>query len=78
MEWPPRSPDSSPLDFFLWGHLKSVVYQNRTRTLDYLKDEITTECQRISTETLNRVKKSFIKRINAFANAEGEQIEHLL
>ena len=74
MEWPPRSPDSSPLDFFLRGQLKSVVYQNRTRTLDYLKDEITTECQRISTETLNGVKDSFIKRVNA----EDEQFEHLL
>ena len=24
-EWPPRSPDLSPLDFFLWGFLKSKV-----------------------------------------------------
>lgn len=24
-EWPPRSPDLTPLDFFLWGYLKNVV-----------------------------------------------------
>lgn len=24
--WPPRSPDLTPLDFFLWGHLKNKVY----------------------------------------------------
>uniref|UniRef100_A0A1Y1L7H2 Tc1-like transposase DDE domain-containing protein n=1 Tax=Photinus pyralis TaxID=7054 RepID=A0A1Y1L7H2_PHOPY len=24
--WPPRSPDLTPLDFFLWGHLKNLVY----------------------------------------------------
>ena len=34
--WPPRSPDLTPLDFFfLWEHVKSVVYikpQNKTRT----------------------------------------------
>ncbi|KAJ4451308.1 hypothetical protein ANN_02769 [Periplaneta americana] len=24
--WPPRSPDLNPLDFYLWGHLKSLVY----------------------------------------------------
>ena len=23
--WPARSPDLTPLDFFLWGHLKSEV-----------------------------------------------------
>ncbi|GBL93892.1 hypothetical protein AVEN_153650-1 [Araneus ventricosus] len=22
VEWPPRSPDLTPLDFFLWGHIK--------------------------------------------------------
>ncbi|GFT56036.1 uncharacterized protein TNCV_3117211 [Trichonephila clavipes] len=25
-EWPPQSPNLSPLDFFLWGFLKSKVY----------------------------------------------------
>ncbi|VVC27620.1 Hypothetical protein CINCED_3A024456, partial [Cinara cedri] len=24
VKWPPRSPDLTPLDFFLWGHLKTV------------------------------------------------------
>ena len=24
--WPPRSPDLNPLDFYLWGHLKALVY----------------------------------------------------
>lgn len=25
--WPPRSPDLTPLDFAVWGHLKSLVYE---------------------------------------------------
>jgi hypothetical protein len=25
-EWPARSPDLNPLDFYMWGHLKSVGY----------------------------------------------------
>ena len=69
---------SITLDYFLWIHVKSVVYQNRPRTLDELKDAIMTECQKITSETLNRVKDSFIKRIDACINAEGEQFEHLL
>jgi hypothetical protein len=24
--WPPRRPDCNPLDFYLWGHLKTFVY----------------------------------------------------
>ncbi|GBM69245.1 hypothetical protein AVEN_134692-1 [Araneus ventricosus] len=27
-EWPPRSPDLTPMDFFLWGYLKQQVYDN--------------------------------------------------
>ena len=26
--WPARSPDLSPNDFFLWGHLKNNIYTN--------------------------------------------------
>ena len=25
VEWPPRSPNLTPLDFFLWGYLKAKV-----------------------------------------------------
>ncbi|GBM18857.1 hypothetical protein AVEN_137240-1 [Araneus ventricosus] len=25
--WPPRSLDLNPLDFFFWGHTKSLVYE---------------------------------------------------
>lgn len=24
--WPPRSPDLNPLDFFMWGHVKTLTY----------------------------------------------------
>ena len=43
-----------------------------------LKNAIISECQKITTETLNRVKGRFIKRIDACINVEGEQFEHLL
>ena len=29
--WSPRSPDLSPLDFFLWGHFKDIMYHNIPR-----------------------------------------------
>ena len=31
VEWPPRSPDLTPLDFSLWGHLKSRLQPDRPR-----------------------------------------------
>ena len=32
--WPPRSPDLTPLDFYLWGHMKSLVY-----TVNHINEE---------------------------------------
>jgi hypothetical protein len=26
MAWPPRSPDFTPMDFFLWEHIKALIY----------------------------------------------------
>jgi len=26
LAWPPRSPDATPYDFFLWGYVKDQVY----------------------------------------------------
>ena len=57
---------------------KPLSHTTVVRKIKRFQDAKTTECQRISTETLNRVKDSFIKRIEACINAEGEQFEHLL
>ena len=57
---------------------KPLRHTTVIRIIKHFQDAITTECQRISTETLNRVKGSFIKRIDACINVESEQFEHLL
>ncbi|KAJ4445089.1 hypothetical protein ANN_06888 [Periplaneta americana] len=38
--WPPRSPDLNPLDFYLWGHLKSLVYSCPVPDLESLRNRI--------------------------------------
>ncbi|GFY31889.1 uncharacterized protein TNCV_2620261 [Trichonephila clavipes] len=42
--WPPRSPDLSPCDYWLWGYLKSQVYRDRPTSLGMLKDNILLQC----------------------------------
>ncbi|UYV75217.1 hypothetical protein LAZ67_12002945 [Cordylochernes scorpioides] len=39
-QWPPRSPDLTPCDFWLWGYIKSCVYRCRPTTLAMLKASI--------------------------------------
>lgn len=38
--WPPRSPDLNCLDFFLWGHIKSLVYTSPVDSIDNLRNRI--------------------------------------
>ncbi|GFV71358.1 uncharacterized protein TNCV_3133491 [Trichonephila clavipes] len=40
VNWPPRSCDLTPLDYFLWGYVKSLVYADKPQMLDYLEDNI--------------------------------------
>ncbi|GFU01941.1 uncharacterized protein TNCV_1524291 [Trichonephila clavipes] len=40
VNWPPRSCDVTPLDYFLWGYVKSLVYADKPQTLDHLEDNI--------------------------------------
>jgi len=38
--WPPFSPDTTPLNYFLWGHVKTVVYSQKPHSLDEHKVRI--------------------------------------
>ncbi|GFS73769.1 uncharacterized protein TNCV_1458131 [Trichonephila clavipes] len=40
VNWPPRFCDLTPLDYFLWGYVKSLVYADKPETLDHLEDNI--------------------------------------
>ena len=40
-EQPPRSPDLTPCDYFLWGHLKSKVYLTPPQDVEELRERIT-------------------------------------
>ena len=72
IEWPPRSPDLTPPDFFLWGFLKSKVYANKPKTINDLKSNIRSEMAAISAEMLARVMYNAEKRTHhAIRNGGG-------
>jgi hypothetical protein len=55
IEWPAKSPDLHTCDFFLWGYLKSKVYEKKPRTMVDLKQNIRDEVAAISPTMLQRV-----------------------
>ena len=40
ISWAPRSPDSSPLDCFLWRYTKTKVYKTKMNDIADLKERI--------------------------------------
>lgn len=78
IEWPPRSPDLTPLDFFLWGYLKSKVYVEKLLNLEDLKNRIRLEMRRISPEVIHRVQEEFVSRLAYCQETNGWQFEHLI
>ena len=74
VEWPPRSCDLTPLDFFLWGYLKSKVYANNPTTLKELKNNIEREIANISADMCERVIENWIQRIDRCRRARGGHI----
>ena len=76
--WPPRSPDLSPADFFLWGHLKSKIYANNLTILRQLKLNIQQEMEAISKETLTKVFQNFRARLDECRNSQGRHLNDLI
>jgi hypothetical protein len=78
IRWAPRSPDLTPLDFFLWGHLKNIVYQSPIKDLNELKMKIKNEIKSISKDTLYNVFENISKRMKLCIEVEGNHFENLL
>jgi hypothetical protein len=55
INWPARSSDLAPCDFFLWGHLKVKIYKKRL-------PDITAECALITERQLPSVRNAFYNR----------------
>lgn len=76
--WPPRSPDLTPLDFFLWGYIKGIVYNTPPTTADDMKNRIIDAFRTVTPRMLSRVMNSFEKRISKCLEMDGRHFEHLL
>lgn len=76
--WPPRSPDLTIPDFFLWGYLKARVFENRPQTLRALKTNITQEIRAINQELLLRVTESFQSRLQECLEKRGGHLKDVI
>lgn len=78
VEWPPRSPDLTVCDFFLWGALRDLVYarlpRNTAELTRYIREEIT----KFTSVTCRKAYDSFVRRCGLCIEQDGAQFESLL
>ena len=76
--WPPRTPDLSTCDFFLWGYFKSRVYTHKPRMLNDLKAVIRQEIRPIDRQLLARVVEDFKKRLENCIQEDGRHLTDII
>ena len=72
--WPARSPDLSPLDFWLWGYLKNKVYSHSAAILKELRDAIEDELPAIPAVMVHNATLSVVENAKKLISIKGLQL----
>lgn len=76
--WPARSPDLTPLDFFLWGHVDGRLYETNPTSIEEIKEHVRTIFNEISVETLEGVIEQSLIRMRVCIRVSGKHFEHFI
>ncbi len=63
LNWPRRSPNLTPPDFFLWRYVEDKIFHNPPNTIDKLKLRITEAINAVEPQTLRKVFRSMQKTV---------------
>ncbi|GFW86020.1 uncharacterized protein TNCV_1968281 [Trichonephila clavipes] len=74
VNWPPRSCDLTPVDYFLWGYVKSLVYADKPQTLDHLEDNIRRVIADIRPQMLEKVIENWTSRLDYIRGSHMPEI----
>ncbi|GFX86830.1 transposable element Tc3 transposase [Trichonephila clavipes] len=78
VNWPPRSCDLTPLDYFLWGYVKSLVYAHKPQTLDHLEDNIRRVIADIRPQMLEKVIENWTSRLDYIRTIRGSPMPEII
>ncbi|GFW34199.1 uncharacterized protein TNCV_384151 [Trichonephila clavipes] len=78
VNWPPRSCDLTPLDYFLWGYVKSLVYADKPQTLDHLEDNIRRVIADIRPQMLEKVIENWTSRLGYIRASRGSHMPEII
>ncbi|GFW15536.1 DUF4817 domain-containing protein [Trichonephila clavipes] len=78
VNWPPRSCDLTPLDYFLWGYVKSWVYADKPQTLDHLEDNIRRVIADIRPQMVEKVIENWTSRLDYIRASRGSPMPEII
>ncbi|GFT85096.1 putative transposable element [Trichonephila clavipes] len=78
VNWPPRSCDLTPLDYFLWGYVKSLVYADKPQTLAHLEDNIRRLIADIRPQMLEKVIENWTSRLDYIRASRGSPMPEII
>ncbi|KAL6421387.1 hypothetical protein ACFW04_011812 [Cataglyphis niger] len=78
IRWPARSPDLNPLDFFLWGYCKEVIYKTLPEDIEELETRLRHAIWNVDEKIMENVKINLQKRMRACVRMDDGYFEHLL
>ncbi|GFX79932.1 DUF4817 domain-containing protein [Trichonephila clavipes] len=78
VNWPPRSCDLTPLDYFLWSYVKSLVYADKPQTLDHFVDNIRRVIADIRPQMLEKVIENWTSRLDYIRASRGSHMPEII
>ncbi|XP_070531446.1 histone-lysine N-methyltransferase SETMAR-like [Cardiocondyla obscurior] len=76
--WPPRSPDLTPLDYFLWGHIKNLVEPQRNGTVNEVREAIVAAFATITPHMVYQATQDVVRRARLCVQQRGGHFEQFL
>ena len=73
IEWPSRSPDLTPCDFFFWGFLRDRIYRVELGPVE--------DCSDLANRILNEfqwIRENAMEDVRAAVNSFYDRLEHCL
>ncbi|EZA47533.1 hypothetical protein X777_16215 [Ooceraea biroi] len=76
--WPARSPDLNVLDFFVWGHIKSLIEQRRNDAENEVRESILAAFGIITPDMAHRATRDIVRRAEFCVQAGERHFEQFL
>jgi len=73
--WPPRSPDITHLDFFLWRYVKDKVFSTPVPDITNSKARITDAFVTIAEDMLENTWREIDYRLDVLSETKGAHVE---